>query len=76
MTNDSERFLGSDRLHDAMAALMIAVAVIAAMLAISLSEESDAAKSGTCGEDLAWELDSKGQLTVSGTGDMNPDLAT
>ena len=71
MTNDSERFLGSNRLRDAMAILMIAVAVIATMLAISLSEESDAATSGTCGEDLAWELDSKGQLTVSGTGDMN-----
>jgi len=26
--------------------------------------------SGTCGDDLTWELDSEGTLTISGTGDM------
>ncbi len=29
-----------------------------------------AAKSGTCGGDLVWELDDSGTLTITGTGDM------
>ena len=39
------------------------------------SEEEDVelmaqAASGTCGDNLTWELDSEGTLTISGTGKM------
>ena len=33
-------------------------------------EVSDAVASGTCGEDVTWELDEDGTLTISGTGEM------
>lgn len=36
---------------------------------VVLSEDGIVA-SGTCGENLTWELDSEGTLTISGTGDM------
>jgi len=46
--------------------------------AITIGEENEAlsnatvhyAISGTCGENLTWELDEEGTLTISGTGDM------
>ncbi len=34
------------------------------------SVKSQAASSGTCGENLTWNLDDNGTLTISGTGDM------
>ncbi len=50
----------------AIAALMITTAV--AMLAMP-SGESDAATSGTCGENITWTLED-GHLIIEGTGDM------
>ncbi len=32
---------------------------------------TEPAKSGTCGENLTWELDDDGVLTISGTGEMD-----
>ena len=32
---------------------------------------TEPAKSGTCGENLTWEVDGEGVLTISGTGDMD-----
>ena len=37
---------------------------------IPAGEESVVIASGTCGDDLIWTFDSKGTLTISGTGDM------
>lgn len=34
------------------------------------AEEASTATSGTCGDNLTWNLDSEGTLTISGTGDM------
>ena len=39
---------------------------------VVLSEEEDGiVASGTCGDNLTWELDSEGTLTISGTGSMH-----
>ena len=35
-----------------------------------LQAAGDVVNSGTCGEHLTWTLDSKGELTISGTGEM------
>jgi len=35
------------------------------------SDGSVVTYSGTCGDHLTWEFDSRGLLTISGTGDMN-----
>jgi hypothetical protein len=35
------------------------------------SESATVVDSGTCGDNLTWTLDRNGQLTISGTGDMN-----
>ena len=37
---------------------------------LPVSAFADTAKSGTCGENLTWTLDSEGTLTISGTGAM------
>ena len=37
---------------------------------LPVSAIADTAKSGTCGENLTWTLDSEGTLTISGTGAM------
>ena len=37
---------------------------------VSVSAEVSTDTSGTCGENLTWELDSEGTLTISGSGDM------
>ncbi len=48
----------------------VAAVIMAAAFAIALqSDGSDGAKSGTCGDDLIWELDG-GHLTISGSGPM------
>lgn len=59
--------------------LVLALAVMLSSSAVGLSEvnfdgllavKAEAANSGTCGENLVWSLDSKGVLTISGTGPM------
>ena len=37
---------------------------------VGVSAEVSTATSGTCGENLTWELDSEGTLTISGSGEM------
>ncbi len=53
---------------------LIAAAVIimaaAAFTMVSQSDGSDGAQSGKCGDDLTWELDDDGNLTISGSGGM------
>ena len=63
------------------AALALALALAAAFVAVSAAEDSDAASSGTCGENLTWDLNDSGNLTISGQGEMDhysthgPDIA-
>ena len=40
------------------------------LLAVAASTSMWATESGTCGDNLTWTLDNKGNLTISGTGDM------
>ena len=70
MTNDSERFLGSCRNCKEAAVIAIAVVTLVLLLTPSFSEESDAASSGTCGDNLTWSLNYYGTLTISGSGEM------
>ena len=53
---------------------ILMLAVIAALMAIAVaaaaSDEADAESSGNCGNDLTWFLDDEGNLTISGTGNM------
>lgn len=52
---------------------ILSVTIILSMLLLTLIPLSvNAATSGTCGDNLAWILDSNGTLTISGTGAM-PD---
>lgn len=52
------------------------VAFLAAVCVLTLAflpvtvQAAETVASGTCGEDLTWSLDSKGTLTISGTGEM------
>ena len=46
--------------------LVLAIVLVVAGVPLSAS----AATSGTCGDNLTWELDDKGILTISGTGAM------
>ncbi len=47
--------------------LYVAVFVVGLLFSIP----SYAAENGSCGDNLTWALDDQGQLTISGTGDMN-----
>jgi len=52
-------------------ALFLAVALTCALLPATLLTASAETYSGTCGENLAWTLDTEsGVLTISGTGEM------
>jgi len=48
--------------------LMVTVLSILTLSAVSASAESIA--SGECGDNLTWNLDSDGTLTISGSGEM------
>jgi hypothetical protein len=52
--------------------LIIAAVLAAAFIILAVSPDggSDAASSGTCGDDLRWNLDG-GQLTIYGSGPMS-----
>ncbi len=56
--------------------LVLLAIVLAGLSFVSLSEESEAASSGTCGNDLAWTLDNDGNLLINGTGAMNDYTST
>ena len=54
----------------------IMVTVLLTLLALMLcgsaiAEEVTIVDSGTCGENLTWELDSEGTLTIDGAGKMD-----
>lgn len=51
---------------------LLAICLTVCMLLTLLPKTAQAAEtaSGTCGDHLAWTLDSTGTLTISGTGDM------
>ncbi len=52
--------------------LFLAILVVSSIALVSaLAECSDAASSGTCGDDLTWDLDDSGNLTISGQGEMD-----
>ncbi len=57
--------------HGALLLMLAAALVFAAAFAAIQSEDSDAAKSGKCGENLTWTLDDDGNLSMAGLGDMN-----
>ena len=51
--------------------ILFVLAVIVVMLVVTCASVSAETYSGTCGDDLTWNLDDSGVLTISGTGDMN-----
>lgn len=53
-----------------MTAGILSLALFISMLYGLTMPSVRAASSGTCGKNLTWKLDSKGTLTISGTGDM------
>ena len=62
--------------------LLFTIFVVSSLAFVSvLAEGSDAASSGTCGDNLVWDLDDNGNLTISGQGRMDhystygPDIA-
>ncbi len=60
-------------------ACMVAIAIIAANgmgELIAYAAEATNVVSGTCGENLAWELDADGVLIISGSGDMDDYYTT
>ncbi len=50
--------------------LVICIALIMSVLPLT-TFAVDIVESGQCGDNLTWELDSEGTLTISGTGDMH-----
>ena len=48
--------------------IVLAVAVLFA--AVAMTANAEVVDSGTCGENLTWELDSEGTLVISGIGEM------
>ena len=62
------------RLISALVAAAMAVSVIPVSFAESTNAEyslTEATASGTCGDNLTWELDEDGTLTISGEGNMD-----
>ena len=55
-----------------LASILLVIAMLMSLLAVPVSAEtsSTTTASGTCGENLTWELTEDGTLTISGTGDM------
>ena len=51
-------------------ATVLALLAIGCFIALSHSDYSEATTSGKCGPDATWELDSQGNLTISGVGWM------
>jgi len=56
------------KLKTCLLAALLAVFVL--LLLPNQAQAAEIVKSGTCGENLTWVLDSDGTLTISGTGDM------
>ena len=50
---------------------VLTAAALMAVLSLAVSEDCDAASSGTCGDNLTWNLDDSGNLTISGQGSMD-----
>ncbi len=51
-------------------AVAVAIAALALVVALLPAPPPDVVSSGTCGDDLAWTLNSEGDLTISGSGPM------
>ena len=58
------------KLRQRVLSILLTVAMIIGLAPV-LTGQAKAATSGTCGENLTWTLDSKGTLTISGTGEMD-----
>ena len=52
-------------------AIILIISLVLSLGVLVTPSKADEVASGTCGDDLAWTLDSDGVLTVSGTGDMD-----
>ncbi|MDD7424468.1 MAG: leucine-rich repeat domain-containing protein, partial [Candidatus Methanomethylophilaceae archaeon] len=61
--------LDSDRTLIAIASIAVLLTVCFSLLAISDYSDAGSTASGTCGDNLTWELND-GTLTISGTGSM------
>ena len=55
---------------------LLILALGASLLLLRVPVRADEVISGTCGENLTWTLDSKGKLTISGTGEMEEFLVS
>ena len=56
--------------HVLLAGILIA-ALLTVTIGASAEETAGVIASGYCGENVAWELDSNGILTISGEGEMS-----
>ncbi len=55
--------------------LFLSVLMLTSVVAaVDLSAYADTVASGTCGDNVTWELDEDGTLTISGTGEMYDDF--
>ena len=57
------------KLRQRVLSVLLTVAMIVGLAPV-LTGQAKAATSGICGENLTWELDEEGTLTISGTGEM------
>ena len=58
------------RLKKLLACVLALSLVMSTVCMTALAEEPEE-RSGTCGTNLSWKMDSEGVLTISGTGDMS-----
>ena len=61
--------------HGKLISFILAAAMLFALLPTGIIASAESVNSGKCGDDLTWELDSDGNLTITGTGDMWDYLA-
>jgi len=51
--------------------LSMITGIVMLISGLNINIYAEAIYSGTCGENLVWELDDEGTLTISGTGEMD-----
>ena len=56
--------------HGKLISFILAAAMLFALLPTGIIASAEIVNSGECGDNLTWELDSDGNLTITGTGDM------
>ena len=67
-------YWGSKSMKKRLLAILLCVSMVASLLTVGAMADDESEQitpaSGTCGDNLTWELDESGTLTISGTGRM------